>query len=212
MDMEQNSILTQIPDIENTHTTRWNRLMRHFFTEDVSPDNHPLIELQRRAVWIGLAIVLQSCNEIPYFWYMPFLQAFGSLIPFILFLGSFAALIMAFRPATLKKQTQDVQKHPRRWQRFVLILILLLTIAGGIEIGRGTVMSFLPTQFTNDGTSLDTNAAMLLLQGKNPYSDSNMLALARIFPIQPNWTTPLEEGQLAGHADYPSLIRTPKHP
>ena len=206
MYMRQNSVLTQIPDVEDTHTTRWNRLMRHFFTEDVSPDNHPLIELQRRAVWIGLAIVLQSCNEIPYFWYMPYLQAFGSLIPFILFLGSFAALIMAFRPATLKQQTQDVQKHPRRWQRFVLILVLLLTIAGGIEIGRGTVMSFLPTQFTNDGTSLDTNAAMLLLQGRNPYSDSNMLDLARKFPIQPNWTTPLEEGQLAGHADYPSLI------
>ena len=206
MELERNAVLTRTTELEDKHTTRWYRWMRRFFTEDVSPDNRPLIELQRRAVWIGLALILQSCNEIPYYWYMPYLQASGSLIPFILFLGSFAALIMAFRPTTLKQQTQDVRKHPRRWQRYVLILIVLLSIPGSIEIVRGTVMNFLPPQFTNDGTSLDTNAAMLLIQGKNPYSDSNMLTLARMFPIQPNWTTPLEQGQLAGHAEYPSPV------
>lgn len=206
MFMERNAVLTQTTETEEKDTTRWYRWMRHFFTEDVSPDNHPLIGLQRRAVWIGLALILQSSNEIPYYWYMPYIQPFGSLVPFFLILGSFVALYMAFRPTTLKQKTQDVRKHPRRWQRFLLILIVLLTIPGGIEIVRGTVMNFLPPQFTNDGTSLDTNAAMLLIQGKNPYSDSNMLTLARMFPIQPNWTTPLEEGQLAGHTEYPSLV------
>ncbi len=206
MELERNAVLTQTTELEEKDTTRRYRWMRHFFTEDVSPDNHPLIGLQRRAVWIGMALILQSSNEIPYYWYMPYIQPFGSLVPFVLLLGSFAALYMAFRPTTLKQKTQDVRKHPRRWQRFLLVLIVLLSIPGSIEIVRGTVMNFLPPQFTNDGTSLDTNAAMLLLQGKNPYSDSNMLTLARMFPIQPNWTTPLEEGQLAGHAEYPSLV------
>jgi len=88
----------------------------------------------------------------------------------------------------------------------VLILILLLTIPGAIVFGRTLALSFfLPPQFSNDGTSLDTNAAILLLEGRNPYSDSNMLDIARKFPIQPNWTTPLRQGQFANRLEYPTM-------
>src|SRR5437588_1093021 len=135
---------------------------------------------------------------------MPYLQSLCSLIPFSFILGSFIAMVMAIRPTSLKRQARQGQPH--RWQRIILVCILLVTIAGGIEFGRSLVMCFLPPQFSNDGTSLDTNAAVLLLEGRNPYTDSNMLDLARHFPIQPNWTTPLEKGQFANRLDYPTLV------
>ena len=204
--MEQNAVLTQTTGLENNRTSRWHRWMRHFFTEDVSPDNHPLVELQRRAIWIGLALILQSFNEIPHQLYANLPRTYVSVILFVLFLGSFAALIMAFRPTTLKQQAQDVQKHPRRWQRFVLVLTLILTLGGAIEGLLCVTSLFLPPQFTNDGTSIDINAAMLLVQGKNPYTDSNMLDIVRKFPIHPSWTTPLEQGQFANQSSYPTIV------
>ena len=206
--MEQRSVETQTtrPHQGHTVTIFWwvQRIIHYFFTEDISPDNHTIVELQRKGLWIGLALILQALNEIDHDWYIPYMGPFGSLIPFALFLGSFVAMAMAFRPGSKKQQAME--GHPRRWQKGLLILTLLLTIAGGIEFGRGIVMSFLPPQFSNDGTSLDTNAAMLLLEGRNPYTDSNMLDLARRFPIQPNWTTPLLRGQFANFTEYPSMV------
>lgn len=205
--MAQRSVVMQTTRPEEDRTTtkyRW-RWMRHFFSEDVSPDNRPVVELQKRAVWIALALILQSFNELDHNWYFPYLQPFGSLIPFTLIAGSFVAMWMAFRPTTLKEQTRTLHEHPHRWQRVVLVLTLILTLAGFIEGGRTVVMSFLPPQFSNDGTSLDTNAAINLLQGRNPYTDSNLTELARRFSIQPNWTTPLRRGQFANRLDYPTM-------
>src|SRR2546421_1856719 len=117
-----------------THTTRsekertqnrW-QWMRHFFTEDTSPDNHPIIELQRRATWIGVALILQALNEIPrknYIPYMPFLKPWTEIIPFILVLGSLVAMCMAFRPTSRKRQVEQshssshANTRPHRWQR-----------------------------------------------------------------------------------------------
>lgn len=205
--MALRSVVTQTTQPEKNHIAtiyQWVRgRIESFFTEDVSPDNHAIVELQRKGVWIGLALILQSLNEIDHDWYIPYLGPIGSIIPFALFLGSFFAMAMAFRPGSVKQSA--AREHPRRWQKAILILTLLLTIPGGIEFGRSVVMSFLPPQFSNDGTSLDTNAAMLLLEGRNPYTDSNMLDLARRFPIQPNWTTPLMKGQFANSTDYPTM-------
>ena len=178
--------------------------MQRFFTEDVSPDNYPIVELQRRAVWISIALILQAFNEIDHNWYIPYLNPFGSLIPLVLIAGSFIAMAMAFRPAS--KNQQALQDRPRRWQRVVLVLTLILTIAGVSLFTLSTVSCFLPPAFSNDGTSLDTNAAQLLLAGRNPYTDSNMLDLARHFSIQPNWTTPLQRGQFANKVDYPTMV------
>jgi uncharacterized membrane protein len=177
--------------------------MRYFFSEDVSPDNRRVVELQRRATWIGLALILQSLNEIAHDWYFALLHPFGSLIPFALLLGSFYAIWMAFRPA--RNKAVYTQKHTTRLQRSLLIMTLLLSIVGGIELGWGIWQCFTPPRFSNDGTSLDTNAAILLLEGRNPYTDSNMVDLARRFPIQPDWTTPLRHGQFTNRLDYPSM-------
>ncbi|TMD45122.1 MAG: hypothetical protein E6I93_16910 [Chloroflexi bacterium] len=193
------------------HNTLFSRLMPHFFTEDVSPDNYPLIELQRRVCWVGLALIAQALNEIDrkiYLPYVRFLIPWESMIPFVLIVASFVAMWMAFRPTALKKRvgkSSASQSRPRRWQRIVLVMVLLTSIAGGIEFGRSIAMGFfMPPQYTNDGTSIDTNAASLLLEGRNPYTDSSILSLVRRFPIQPYWTTPLRQGQLADALTYPS--------
>ena len=82
--------LTQITRSEKEHNKNTWQWMRHFFTEDTSPDNRPIIELQRRATWVGVALILQALNEIPhkfYVPYIPFLNLWAGITPFVLVLG-----------------------------------------------------------------------------------------------------------------------------
>jgi len=185
------------------------RLTQRFLVEATSPLHRSVAEMQRSACWICVAIIFQALNEVDYHWYLsyvPALLSWGALIPLFLFLCSFTAMYTAFRrPKTRERTDEAGQRRPRRWQRIVIILTLLTAIGGTVELGRTVVEGFfMPPQFTNDGTSLDTNAASLLLQGHNPYSDSNILSLVRRFPIEPYWTTPLRQGQLADTLQYPS--------
>ena len=182
--------------------------MRHFFTEDVSPDNRPIVELQRRASWVGLALIALSLSQImnapTIFKDFPSIFIFVRCLAFVVLLLSFSITWIAFRPGTLQEETQHLHRHPRRWQHIALISTLLISIVGGILCIVTIVDCFLPPLFSNDGTSLDTNAAELLLQGRNPYTDSSMLDVARKFQIHPDWTTPLRQGQFAGRLDYPT--------
>ncbi len=186
------------------------RVLATFFAVDRSPDNHQIVDLQRRACWIGLALVLQALNEINVHWYMPFvpfLQPWEGLIPFALTLGSFYTIWMAFRPSTLKQQTQHVAGRPQRWQCIALCMVLITTLVGVFVFGWGIDHGLLTTpQYTNDGTSLDENAAILLLQGHNPYADSDLAHIVRTFGLNPDWTTPLRKGQFANRLDYPSSV------
>src|SRR5579859_3974472 len=203
--MAQRSVTTQTTlSAESQPITLHYRWMRFFFAENTSAASQPIVALQQRAVWISIALLLQALNEIDHAVYFPFIAPFGSLIPLALLVGSFVAIWMAFRPASKQQQLRYRRGQVKRWQRLLLILTFGLTIFGGIEFGRTLVMVFLPPQFSNDGTSLDTNAAMLVLQGRNPYTDSNMLDMVRRFNIQPNWTTPLRLGQFANRLDYPT--------
>ena len=109
--LPQEPSLTQIArSEEKQHRDMW-RWMRHFFSEDMSPDNHPVIEIQRRATWVGIALIFQALNEIDrrfYLAYVPFLKPWGGMIPFVLVLGSFAAMWMAIfrraRPSTIARK------------------------------------------------------------------------------------------------------------
>jgi uncharacterized membrane protein len=201
--MEQRAVLekiTQTKEAKPAYKEKWLRLMHLFYTEDVSPDNHSLINLQRRATWLGIALVLQAPNE--------FLGQYSAIISFLSILGSLVAIMMALRPNSKGKRQKEAQQqhlHPRRWQKIALVIILLMTIGGFVEFGETVLMSFMAPQFSNDGTSLDTNAAILLLEGRNPYANSSILTLARRFDIQPNWTTPLQLGQFADMKNYPSM-------
>jgi Glycosyltransferase family 87 len=192
---------------------RW-QWMRHFFTEDTSPENHPIIELQRRATWIGVALILQALNEIPrkyYVPYVPFLQPWSDIIPFFLVLGSLVAMCFAFCPTSRKRRAEqshsstDSNTRPHRWQRIILVCALLASIAGIVFLGRAVALSFfMPPEYSNDGTSLDTNAAILLVEGRNPYTDSNIINVVREFPVEAYWTTPLRVGQFANRLEYPT--------
>lgn len=202
--MTQESVVAQTTLSKQKRTLFSYKWMRYFFTEDQSAQSRPLIDWQQRAIWIALALILQSANEIDHTYYS-FLGRFSSLIPLALFLGSFYAIWRAMHPTKACPEEQRVApQQPQLWQRIVLILTVLLTLGGVAELGFTVVGSFMPPLFTNDGTSLDTNAAILLLQGRNPYTDSNMPDLLRRFYILPSWTTPLREGQLANRLDYPS--------
>jgi hypothetical protein len=201
--MAQRSVLAQTTSSGKKGTLFTYKWMRYFFSEDQSP-KRPIIEWQQRATWIALALLLQSANEIDHAYYA-FLSRFSSLIPLMLFLGSFYALWMAMRPAKSDQEGKRATPwQPRLWQRIVLILTMVLTIGGIAELGFTVVNSCMSPLFTNDGTSLDTNAAILLLQGRDPYTDSNMPELLRRFYIIPTWTTPLRQGQFANRLDYPS--------
>jgi len=217
--------ITEAPlpeEVSLTHITRsksvldqnrW-RWMRHFFTEDTSPDNHTIIDLQRRATWIGVALILQALNEIPRKYYLPaipFMYPWAAFIPFILVLASIAAMYLAFRTPKRKRQGEQLpasdqtNTRPHRWQRIILVCVLLTSIAGIVILGRGVALSFfMPPIYSNDGTSLDTNAAILLVEGRNPYTDSNIIDVVREFPIEAYWTTPLRVGQFANLLVYPS--------
>jgi hypothetical protein len=207
-------------DASSTHTIRskeksdrW-QWMRHFFTKDTSPENHPIIELQRQATWIGVALILQALNEIPrkyYLSFVPFLKPLSGIIPFILVLGSLIAMCMAFSTSIRKPQAwlshssthANTRRH--RWQRIILVCVLLTSIAGIVFLGRSVALSFfMPPEYSNDGTSLDTNAAILLVEGRNPYTDSNIINVVREFPVEAYWTTPLRVGQFANQHTYPT--------
>lgn len=216
--MEQQLILPRARNNLRAGTFALRRLniLSIFFSADKSPDNRPVVDIQRRACWIALALVLQAINEgmtiapAGWEWYRVhtrFLAPWAGTISFCLVLGSFLMMWMAFRPSTLRQQTRRLARHPRAWQWVALSLVLLTSLAGFFEIGEAVVLGFFsPPQYTNDGTSLDTNAALLLLQGHDPYADSNMVHIARLFSLDPGWTTPLREGQFANRLIYPSPV------
>ncbi len=190
------------------------RWMRYFFTDDRSPGSLSIIESQRRAIWIGFALLCQSLVFLAppstlgqgNAWYTPLLELASGLIPCGLTLGGFLALWMAIKPATLHQQLEFARQHGARWQKTALLRTMALLLIGCVVGGMAVALWFFPPSYTNDGTSLDTNAAILLLEGKNPYTDSNIIDVVRRFDLQPDWTTPLRVGQFAGRLDYPSTV------
>jgi hypothetical protein len=211
--MAQRSVLEQTTQVEQTTHTKSKkpfltyRWMRYFYTESTSPDHRPISELQRRATWIAVALLLQSANEVP------FLVSLSPVLPFLLIIGSFVAMWMAIRPAPSQKNTEPSSNRktiaqPKLWQRIVLILTLLVTLGGAYECVVSVIQCFqnpsIGTLFSNDGTSLDANAAILLVEGEDPYTDSNIPQLVRRFNLLPQWTTPLREGQFANRLNYPT--------
>jgi uncharacterized membrane protein len=214
--MEQRLSLTRTTQARTPRFALNYRWMRYFFTEERSPGTLKIIELQRRAVWIGFALLCQSLviiaptftpdESIQNTWFIHLLQVISGLIPFGLTLGGFFSMWMAIKPATFHQQLEFARQHGAYWQRMALLRTLILLVIGTVVGVVAVAQWFFPPAYSNDGTSLDTNAAILLLEGKNPYTSSNILDVVRRFDIQPNWTTPLRTGQFAGRLDYPSTV------
>src|SRR5690242_16266938 len=101
-EMEQQALIPQLTlpvhvPPESRKIPRW---MRYFFTENVSPGSASLTDLQRRACWIGVALILQALNEVTllvlaYFPLVPPLAPWAGLISFGLIAGSLVSLWMA---------------------------------------------------------------------------------------------------------------------
>jgi len=104
---EQQAVISQPPppvEAPSELGRSKNRWMRYFITEDIWPEHAPIRDLQRRACWIGLALILQALNEavalVPvYLPGVPFLTLCIGLISFSLITGSLIALWTALRPA-----------------------------------------------------------------------------------------------------------------
>ncbi len=61
---EQQALIPQptMPVDASSEMRKIPRWMRSFFTENASPGSASLADLQRRACWIGLALILQALN------------------------------------------------------------------------------------------------------------------------------------------------------
>ncbi|MEO6888255.1 MAG: hypothetical protein ABI456_03860, partial [Ktedonobacteraceae bacterium] len=62
--MEQRSVLTRPTQPQARQPTIIARWMQYFFAGDLSSGKRFVSDLQRRACWIGLALLLQSLNEV----------------------------------------------------------------------------------------------------------------------------------------------------
>src|ERR1700730_14729301 len=145
--MAQQSVTTETLRSKIQKSTILNQWMRLFFSEDTSPSNRPIVELQQRAVWIALALILQALNEA-----VEAVAPIGTLLPFIFIAASFYAMWRAIRPTPPHTQAHYTRKQPARWQKVVLIVTVALMIPGAVLLGRGLALSLLPPQFSNDGT------------------------------------------------------------
>src|SRR5579884_2125421 len=93
------------------------RWMSHFFTEDDSAQGLLISRLQRRAVWIALAFMLQALSTTDFNQIAPFLKSFSSLFPLLLMVASFFAIWMALRPSNT--QPEPSQNEPKRTTTFL---------------------------------------------------------------------------------------------
>jgi hypothetical protein len=187
--------------------------MRLFFTDGATPK---IAALQRRACWVAIAVILQFCNEtlrvaiqaieVRYTSTVTLLDPTSNIILVALIVGSFLALWMAWTGASLHTIQLRAQGCPSRWQLWVLRVCLILALVGVGACIVSIVRCFQPMQFANDGTVLDTNAAVTLLHGDNPYANPNLgnLNLMHDVPLHAEWTTPLREGRFAGRLEYPN--------
>ncbi len=160
-----------------------------------------------RALLLGLAIALQAYHEIPSEAVRALLGLSGaSVLAFVLMAASLVCLVLAVSPRLPRWMLRGMAggKPGQRitWAAFILCLVLALL--GLRQVGLMIVESFEAPYYPNDGTLLDHNAAMLLLQGQNPYVASDIVAAIRDFHQPADFTTPLQQGLLAHQQDYPT--------
>jgi hypothetical protein len=200
----------------------WQYLMGFFFTSGTSLDTQKLADLQRRACWVGIAVILQFFNETlrvivqtiesSHTSTVTLLDPASNIILVILIIGSFVALWMAFHPGQIEtRSTSTKMQHviitrPYPWQRWVCGLCFVAALIGLGASAVSIIHCIMPMQFANDGTVLDTNAAIKLLHGQDPYANPNLgnLYLGKPATVNAEWTTPLREGRFAGMLEYPS--------
>jgi hypothetical protein len=155
-----------------------------------------------RVLLLGFAMALQAYHEIPAEVVHALVGLSGaSVLTFTLMALSLVCLCLAVSP-TLPGWVVGKMGRGMAWG--VLVICLVLAVLGGRQVGLMLVESFQAPVYPNDGTLLDHNAAALLLHGQNPYVDSDIVTAIRAFHQPPDYTTPLQQGQLAHQQDYPT--------
>lgn len=144
-----------------------------------------------RLALLALAVALQTLLEIAW-------TAIG--LPSGLAAAlTFAALASSLGLLVAVVVAPDVAPAP--WRRIVVAGALAVTLAlgavGVVQTAKALVASAVPTVYNNDGTTLDQYAAVVLLQGRNPYTSSGIVAALRSLGQDGQFTTPLRAGPLA---------------
>ncbi len=168
----------------------------------VRPDE----ELATRLTLVALALALQNLLELPR---EAITRVLGAQITGVLVVAALAGSLVLLLAAIGVRA--PAWRWPRsRWVRVVaLVLTLGAAFIGVKQVAAIVVTSFAPTQYSNDGTTLDHYAAQELLRGHNPYVTSDIVAAVRALHQDPARTTPLHQGQFASLplTQYPSADR-----
>jgi hypothetical protein len=158
-------------------------------------------QLPLRLLLLGLAIVLQTYQEIPSEWVRGLVGLAGAeTLSFLMMALSLVLLCLAVSPRFPGWLTG---KAARALGWAALISCLILAVPGLRQVGLMVFESFQAPVYYNDGTLLDHNAASLLLHGQNPYTSSDIVAAIRDYHQPAYFTTPLQQGALANQQDYP---------
>lgn len=160
-------------------------------------------DLRLRLTLFALALTLQNGLEFPRNVLQDLLsKQITSLLVFLTLGASLALLLVALAP-----------KMPRwRWLRsryaqIALLVLLLAAVPTGLgQLGKSAAAGFQAPSYPNDGTTLDHYAAIQLLDGRNPYAVSDIVAANRALGQDASHTTPLMCGAFAdfGPLHYPT--------
>src|SRR5271165_5715796 len=176
---------------------------RRFLTACFNSVTHFANDEQRwRISLIAVAIVLQTVLDFP----VPIVNSLlGKYGPY----GSFAIMLLSlilifYACAAPLHMGQGIRKGVTIG---VMAVSLVTGTFGSVQLMRSIGASFTHTIYSNDGTTLDQYAAILLLEHKDPYTASSMVAALRQLGQHGEYTTPLRLGPFAqnGWLQYPTI-------
>lgn len=160
---------------------------------------HGDLRTRWRISLIGLAIVLQTLLDLPRDAIHAALGPGIGLITMAVLLASIVLLFRAQLPSPLTLPRPLVMQ-------IALALCLIAGIIGARQVILLEFESITPVAYTNDGTTLDQQAAADLLHGHDPYQTTNLIAAIHDLHQPSQYATPLRQGAFATKSwlDYPS--------
>jgi len=165
-------------------------------------------DAQRRITYIALAVLLQSIIEMPR---EIIASVFGPTTTGVIIVLLAISLGLLIYAVVAPKSTPTLSSREQRWTRMVLYALLGIGLTfGTYQVATMVGASFSHQSYPNDGTTLDHYAAVLLLEGKNPYQASNIAAAVAYLHQAGEFTTPLRAGQFAGRdwRNYPTKAQS----
>jgi hypothetical protein len=168
----------------------------------------PRADIALRLTLLGLALALQNLLEAPR---SILLGVFGGQLTGLIIVVALGLSLYLITRAILPETPRWRWLASRRVQMVVLALTLVAALFGLKSLASIAVAGFNTPYYPNDGTTLDHYAAQELLNGRNPYVTTDIVAAIHEFQQDPARTTPLARGAFASPPleQYPSedLIR-----